>query len=335
MRRSSLDNIDNKTHGADDVLYCVLILNFNCATFTLKAVESVIRNGVDKNKYIVQIVDNNSNEKDRQMLRTIQSHQVSIVELQQNRGFAVGYNAAAQAACERWSPEYLVIMNPDIEITKFGTIERLIRTIQSGGKKIVGAQPLIFNYRHPGKSTTQISLRKVPNYWDLVVTESIFLRYLFRSRFRNYTMLDNIPYERVISFYVPSGAFFVIKTEAFYDLGGFDENTFLYGEEIILGKKLQDRSKMLLLEPTIEVLHYQGATTGFERWVPRRQMYKHRLKSNLYYVRKYLGVSRLSECGLRIVSEIGYIIRIIAWLIYSPLVMLKKRVRIITNKNTK
>ena len=50
------------------------------------------------------------------------------------------------------------------------------------------------------------------------------------------------PYERLIDFEVPSGCFFIIKTDAFMKVGMFDERTFLYAEEIILGYKLKERA---------------------------------------------------------------------------------------------
>ena len=52
-----------------------------------------------------------------------------------------------------------------------------------------------------------------------------------------------MPYYNNITFEVPSGAFFLINTDIFKMVGLFDEGTFLYGEENILGYKIKEIEK--------------------------------------------------------------------------------------------
>jgi GT2 family glycosyltransferase len=261
------------------------------------------------------VIDNASAESDRALLRQIIHSEVRIAELGHNKGFAAGYNAAARLAQDAFDPEFFVVMNPDVDIVNRGTIETLIGCIRAGGTDVVGAQPLIYNYRLPESVTKQPAIRRIPDVWDLVISESIILRYVFRNRFRKFLMLDARPYGRNTRFFVPSGAFFVMRAQEFYDIGGFDERTFLYGEEFILGKKLEQRNKHFSFEPSVTVRHFQGAATGFERWRPNRRMYIFRRDSQIYYVREYLGGGWFQRSCLWAAAELGYLIRVLVWML--------------------
>ncbi len=298
--------------SADSARYAVLIVNCNTAPFVAKAVESVL-SCATSDDFLICIVDNASTEPDRALLRNIIHSKVRLTELDRNGGFAVGYNAAARVADETLKPEFLVIMNPDIEIVDRGSIETLIESIKEEG--VVGAQPLIYSYRLPGSAAEQPAIRRIPDVWDLIISESIVLRYVFRNRFKRYLMQDAKPYSRSTRFFVPSGAFFVIRAQEFFEVGGFDERTFLYAEEFILGKKLERRNSQFTFDPTVTVRHYQGAATGFERWKPNRRMYLFRRDSQMLYVREYTGAGWVQQLFLYTAMEFGYLVRVVAWLI--------------------
>jgi GT2 family glycosyltransferase len=300
--------------STDSARYAVLIVNYNTAPFLAKAVESVL-SCATSDDFMICVVDNASAEPDQALLRKIRHSKVRFAELDQNGGFAVGYNAAARLAEETLKPEFLVIMNPDIEIVDKGTIETLIERIRVEGNNIVGAQPFVHNCGLSWSAIEQPVIRRIPDVWDLVISESIVLRYVFRYRFKRFLMQDVKPYGRDTRFFVPSGAFFVIRTQEFFEIGGFDERTFLYGEEYILGKKLQRRNNCFLFDPSVNVLHFQGAATGFGRWKPNRRMYRFRRDSQMYYVREYMGVGQLQQFFLCAAMEFGYLVRVVAWLI--------------------
>lgn len=289
--------------------YAVLIVNYNTAGFVTTAVESVLRSATSDD-FIICVVDNASGEADRAMLRKVDHRKVRIAELDENGGFAKGYNFAARLAEKIFSPEFLVIMNPDIEIVDGGSIETLIGGIREEG--VAGAQPLIHNYRSTQSLAEQPATRRIPDVMDLVISESIFLRYIFRKRFKNFLMQDAKPKGRNTRFFVPSGAFFVIRAEQFFAVGGFDERTFLYAEELILGKKMERRNAQFSFDSRVTVRHFQGAATKFERWKPNRRMYRFRRDSQIYYVREYTGGGWMQQLSLYVAMEFGYLVRVVA-----------------------
>src|SRR4030067_2931295 len=118
--------------STDSARYAVLIVSYNTASYVAKAVESVLRCATSSD-FMIIVIDNASTEPDRELLRKINHSKVRIAELDQNGGFAVGYNAAARLAEETFKPEFLVVMNPDMEIVDSGSIERLIGCFREKG----------------------------------------------------------------------------------------------------------------------------------------------------------------------------------------------------------
>jgi len=269
--------------------YAVLIVNYRCADRTRNAVGSVIANATD-DIFGVVVVDNSAGGDAHQSVGKIHDGRVHIVDADTNLGFGAANNLAAKVAQERWRPDYFVIMNPDVEIEQPGTVERLLDTIAEDPCS-VGAQPLVWNSRVPGLPSFHVQVRSIPTYADILICESIVLRFIFRDAFRRYIMADKLPYSDILPFQVPSGAFFVISATVFLSIGGFDDAMFLYGEEFVIGKKVLDIGKWFVLNPNLRVRHYQGASTGFEYQSAKWDMYRHRISSNLYFCRHYLGTT--------------------------------------------
>src|SRR2546422_4187096 len=96
---SSRSSTPLQIRGLSSLRYVVLILNFNTASFVVKAVESILKCAASDDFAIV-IVDNASAGPDRALLKSVASGRVRILELDSNGGFAVGYNAAARLAQE-------------------------------------------------------------------------------------------------------------------------------------------------------------------------------------------------------------------------------------------
>jgi GT2 family glycosyltransferase len=106
-----------------------------------------------------------------------------------------------------------------------------------------------------------------------------------------------------------------MRTQTFADMGYFDEGTFLFGEEYILGEKLRRLGKALILDPQECVRHFQGASTGFgTRRRPDRRMHRFRAQSTIYFAENYLHVGPVQRMALKVALTIGFAVRVAAWL---------------------
>lgn len=92
------------------------------------------------------------------------------------------------------------------------------------------------------------------------------------------------------------GAFFIVDAYVFSKIGMFDENTFLYAEELILADRLRKQGYEVFYEPCLSVIHEGGYTTKRAGRVNVKNLVKIRkavIKSNIYYYEKYRDYNKL------------------------------------------
>ena len=273
------------------IRYAVIILNYNTAEDCYLAVES-IRKAATCKEYRICIVDGGSTKEDeKSKLKKLEAEDVEVLLLDNNVGYAKGNNEGIKYLSDKYDFQYTVIMNPDVIIEEVGTIEGLIESLCRRGESVVGAQPLVAGMDTDIPADMQVNIRKVFTYSDMLINSSWILKRIFKNRYKGSLYLQERPYTKEILFEVPSGAFFVIKTDVFKQIGFFDEETFLYGEELILGYKLKQMGKKFVLVPKFKVLHYQGKSTQAHKGKTTKKTEDFAMNSKDIYFRKYLKVN--------------------------------------------
>lgn len=276
----------------DKVLYAVIILNYNTIDDAVAAAESV-KKAATTSDFVVCIADGASTkEQDRERCKNLSEKNIVTVCFDKNSGYATGNDQAIDFVREKYSPQYYVIMNPDVLILNKSTIEKMIARIEESGENVVGGQPLVWNCYYGDDARMQQNIRRVPDYADLCMLSNLFLKLICKKRYERFIYADKMPYQEEIRYQVPSGAFFVIRAEVFDRIGKFDENTFLYFEEHILGKKLENIGKELLFMPQFIVRHEHGKSTGNNRRKVNKFANKCGMQARNYYAKQYLKCSK-------------------------------------------
>lgn len=289
----------------DKVLYAVIILNYNTIDDAIAAAESVKKAAITSN-FVVCIADGlSTQEQDRKRCKNLLEENIITVCLNKNSGYASGNDQAIAFVREKYNPQYYVIMNPDVIVLNEGTIEGMIARIEKSGENVVGGQPLVWNCYYGDDARTQQNIRCVPSYADLCVLSNLLLKTICKKRYRKFTYANEMPYEKEICYRVPSGAFFIIKADVFEGIGLFDENTFLYYEEHILGKKLENLDKNLLFMPQFIVRHEHGKSTGNNRYKVNKFADKCGKQSRNYYAKQYLECNKAQILILDILSYLN------------------------------
>jgi hypothetical protein len=85
-----------------------------------------------------------------------------------------------------------------------------------------------------------------------------------------------------------SGTALFIKKDLFEKLGGFDENFFMYFEDMDLGKRVRSLGKKVLFFPDFKIFHKGG-----ESWGDFRLQKKHYYDSMEKYFKKYSKIFSL------------------------------------------
>ncbi|SRX80657.1 dTDP-rhamnosyl transferase [Mycobacterium leprae TN] [Mycolicibacterium parafortuitum] len=90
------------------------------------------------------------------------------------------------------------------------------------------------------------------------------------------------PSERTVGWL--SGSCLLLRTDAFREIGGFNERYFMYMEDVDLGDRLGTAGWQNVYVPTAEVLHAKGHATGRD---PARNLAAHHVSTYTFLAERY------------------------------------------------
>lgn len=260
----------------------VVILNWNGEAHLRRFLPSVVANTPSNADIIV--ADNGSTDGSVELLcREFPS--VRVIRLEQNLGFAEGYNRALESV----DADYCVLLNSDVE-TPEGWLEPLIERLESSTKIAAVAPKLLSSenrdaFEYAGASGGFID----------------WLGYPFcRGRILQSVERDEGQYDDAREVFWISGAAFCCRTEVFKRLGGFAPEFFAHMEEIDLCWRMQLAGYKVMIEPASRVYHLGGGT--LVKNSPRKIFYNHRNNLAMLF-RCAPTFSRFTIAPLRLVTD--------------------------------
>jgi GT2 family glycosyltransferase len=164
-----------------------------------------------------------------------------------NLGYGKGHNIAINS---KNAARYHLIINSDIEFDP-AILERAFDFMESHDE-IGMISPKILN----GEGELQYFCRKLPRPFDLFARRFIpdFLKPLLRNELDSYVLLDK-DYSKPMNIANLPGCFMFIRSSVLKQVGGFDENFFLYVEDVDLTRRLHEIS-VTLYYPAISIKHH-------------------------------------------------------------------------------
>ncbi len=222
----------------------VVILNWNGREMLRTFLPSVISYSKCDKEVEVCVADNGSTDGSVEMLRE-QFPDVRILILDQNYGFADGYNIALQQI----DAEYVVLLNSDVEVTDHW-LEPMISYLDAH-PKVAACQPKIRSQRHK-------------DLFEYAGAAGGFIDkygYPFcRGRVLGRVEKDNGQYDTVLPIFWATGAALFIRLADYREVGGLDGRFFAHMEEIDLCWRLRSRGFEIVCIPESMVYHVGGAT---------------------------------------------------------------------------
>ncbi|MGB6268150.1 MAG: glycosyltransferase family 2 protein [Olleya sp.] len=219
----------------------IIILNYNVRYFLelcLQSIEAAITNLEAQ----IIVVDNHSQDDSCQMVKQ-KFPNVLLIENKENLGFSKGNNIGVQHA----KGEYLCIINPDTvvpedcfeELFEFSKIKNDLglftcRLIDGKGKFLPESKRNI--------PTPKVAIKKMLGF-----NQSYYVSDLKENS------TGIVP--------VLVGAFMMVKKDIYNQVGGFDEDYFMYGEDIDLSYKVQKAGFDNMYYGPIKVIHFKGEST--------------------------------------------------------------------------
>jgi GT2 family glycosyltransferase len=233
----------------------VIILNYNVRYFLEQCVLSVEKAlaGIDSE---IIVIDNNSPDDSCAMMKAKFPH-IKLIENKENSGFPKGNNIGVAQA----KGEYLCILNPDTivaEDTFTKIFDKVCQTppLGAGGLGILGCKLI-----DGSGAFLPESKRGVPTPW-VAFTKIFGLYKLFpNSNWFNQYYAQHLSKNESGKVSILVGAFMVLKRELYLQVGGFDENCFMYSDDIDLSYMILKTGKSNYYFHETSVIHYKGEST--------------------------------------------------------------------------
>lgn len=220
----------------------IVILNWNGAKMLAQYLPNVLQYSRDEAE--VYVADNASTD---QSLNLLREHfpEVKLIVLEQNWGFAEGYNRALKTI----DAEYYLLLNSDIEVTHHW-LTPLIEYMDNHAD-VAACQPKLLSifdrdrFEYAGAAG---------GYLDA-------LGYPFcRGRIFDTVEIDNGQYDTVADVLWATGAALLVRAQDYWAVGGLDGRFFAHNEEIDLCWRLRIRGRRIVCITDSEVYHVGGGT---------------------------------------------------------------------------
>jgi GT2 family glycosyltransferase len=197
------------------------------------------------------VVDNNSPDDSCQMIKEL-FPKVKLIENKSNDGFSKGNNIGVEIA----QGEYLCILNPDTVVAEdtFSKLLKFADTIPDLG--ILGCKLIDGNGKFLPESkrnipTPMVSIKKILGY-----SKPYYATHINENQIGKVSILV--------------GAFMLIKKSVYLEVKGFDEDYFMYGEDLDLSYKVLKSGYQNYYNPETTVVHFKGESTLKDKTYAKR-----------------------------------------------------------------
>ena len=290
---------------SEEIKLSIIIVTWNCAEYLEECLSSIKKNSSNIN-YEVVIVDNNSQDRTKELIKDYQkgNRNVELIGLDKN----VGFPAANNVGFSKAKGKYVLALNPDTIIkddTLKKSIEKLVSDEQIG---CLGVKTL--------KSDGSIQLhcaRKFPTlwgaFWEMLLIDKLFKSWKFFDT-------SDMPYwdhndSREVD--MLQGAYMMFPKKVYENLGGFDTTIPMYYEDIEYCARIKKSGYKIYYLADAEIIHYSNKSSdkADSKWIA-----KLRYDALYHFFNNYRG--RSSSFLYIIIVLLAFPLR----LILSPLIAL-------------
>jgi GT2 family glycosyltransferase len=225
----------------------IVILNYNGEQHLQTYLPSVVEYSPN---WDIIVADNASTDNSCAFIES-QYPQIEVIQLDQNYGFAGGYNEALAQLKGKY--ELYFILNSDVRLTPNWDLPLLAFLQNNSNTAAVGPKVLS---------------ERAPQYFEHAGAAGGYLDTFYfpfcRGRIFETLEKDENQYDSAQEVSWVSGAALLIRAQDFHEAGGFDAAFFAHMEEIDLCLRLARTGKKLYCIPNSVVYHLGGGTLGYE-----------------------------------------------------------------------
>lgn len=223
----------------------VIIVNYNVRFFIEQCIISLQRASENLNVEII-VIDNNSNDDSCKIIEE-KYKDVILIRNEENIGFSKANNIGVENA----KGEYVLIINPDTVVAE-DSLDNILTYARSksnlgilGVKQIDGSGKFAPESKR-GLPTPRVSFNKL-----FGISSKQSGKYYATHLSENETGVVD----------VLSGAFMLLKRAVYNEVNGFDEDYFMYGEDVDLSYKILHSGYRNYYFSKSSIIHFKGEST--------------------------------------------------------------------------
>lgn len=273
---------------------CLIIINYNDYKSTKHLVDNVVDyNNIDR----ILIVDNNSKEEEKNLIKSIKNKKIEKIFNDDNIGYSAAINIGAKYLEDKYGNCNLIVSNSDIVIMDEKDLTTLIDLLSF--EKVGLVVPSLMERGKMNRGWKDVSPRLdfmlgIPIVREFIPDNVMYYDKDYYSA--DYSFVDN-----------SSLAFFLITSENLKKIGYMDEKVFLYYEGPILCKKIRDNDLMIVISNKVNIKHLYSRSV--DKVISSASKYKLFKDSQIYYHSTYHEISKRNLIMLKVQKSVGIFIR--------------------------
>lgn len=219
------------------------------------------------------LVDNSPTDSLKEIVKIYPNNDIYYIFNNENMGYGKAHNIAIKKSIEQ-GLSYHIILNPDIIIEK-GSLEKLTEYMEQH-PEVGNIMPKII---YPN-GELQYLCKLLPSPIDLIFRRFIPIK-KWKDAINERYELHSFGYDKIKNIPNLSGCFMFLRTEALKKVGLFDENIFMYLEDIDLNRRIHSKYKTIYYSDAIVIHEHQKES------YKNRKLLKAHIQSAIYYFNKY------------------------------------------------
>lgn len=261
----------------------IILVDYNSHHHTLECLESLSQANFKNIDVNVVIVDNASKDKFQLESSKFQTLNLNIIYAEENTGFTGGNNLGIQFALDNYSPDYVLLLNNDtlVDESFLQELLQLAKVEKSAG--IIC--PMIYfakDFEFHKKSYSKNELGKVIWFaggsidWKNMYAFHRGVDQVDRGQF-DWQTLDSrrkelqtalkkkpleVPYISAKYMDFATGCCMLIPTNVIREVGMFDDDYFLYWEDVDLSQRIKGSGYYLFFCPSSIIWHKNAGSSG-------------------------------------------------------------------------
>ncbi len=224
----------------------ISIVNFNGGEFLINCIDSLMK-VKDEADFDIWIVDNASVDDSLSILKK-KYPKLNYIENKDNKGFGAAHNQALR----KIKNENILILNPDSQMID-GTLSYMLKFMDENPD--VGAASC--RVEKADGSLDIASHRGFPTPWASF--KYFFLKDDSLYHLTNRNMSKTHEVDSIV------GAFFLTRKSVLEKVGYFDEDYWLYAEDIDLCYRIKEAGLKVMYVPEVKIIHLKGVSSGIKK----------------------------------------------------------------------